>query len=222
MCALSATSCDNGSETKVEEISAAPVEITDSSIDAASDQERIPETLDEAVAMIMEGLTQDDREWIIAGGEEYEWTLPSSYSGMGMRNGWGLWGDSPLSRHFSRMGIYHADDMSGIVCQVVSRKVRKVPVELDGIVKYYRDYWAEQDIVSPLDLSCPDCGKGMVMKYEHDNVSPEHPERIYFSGRCPDGPTFLYYHKDGWVPKPKISEQGADDQLPVRAESKAE
>lgn len=35
--------------------------------------------------------------------------------GMGMRNGWGLWSDSPLAHWFRSRGIFHADDMSAIV-----------------------------------------------------------------------------------------------------------
>ena len=164
----------------------------------------IPKTLDEAVALILSELTDEDRQFIISGGEDYEWMLPS-HGGMGMRNSWGLWGDSPLSRHFLRMGIYHPDDMSSIVCQVVSRKVRAVPVDLDGIVEYYRKDWEEHGIVAPLDLNCPDCGKEMRIEHVGDGVSAEQPKRTYFSGRCPDGLIYYFYHTDGWIPEDKFN-----------------
>jgi hypothetical protein len=35
--------------------------------------------------------------------------------GMWIRNNWGLWGGSRLSRWFNAQGIYHPDDMSGII-----------------------------------------------------------------------------------------------------------
>ncbi len=35
--------------------------------------------------------------------------------GMYLRNNWGLWGDSELSRNLYKMGILHPDDMSGVI-----------------------------------------------------------------------------------------------------------
>lgn len=35
--------------------------------------------------------------------------------GMWMRNNWSLWGGSRLSKYFNDLGIYHPDDMSGII-----------------------------------------------------------------------------------------------------------
>jgi hypothetical protein len=166
-------------------------------------KETVPETLDAAVSLIMGELTDDNREFIIAGREDYEWMLPS-HGGMGMRNGWGLWGDSPLSRYFHRLGIYHADDMSGIISTVVSRKVRGVPVNLEGVIAHYRTDWAEQDIVAPLDLNCPHCEKEMRIEYQPEGLSTENPKRVYFAGHCPDGSIFYFYHKDGWASEDKF------------------
>lgn len=158
-------SCDTESKNTINERSETVRTSVGATTSAPStDKETIPETLDGAVSLIMGELTDENREFIIAGGEKYEWMLPS-HGGMGMRNGWGLWGDSPLSRHFQRLGIYHADDMSGIISRVVSRKVRGVPVNLEGMIGHYRADWAEQDIVAPLDLCCPHCGKEMRIAY---------------------------------------------------------
>lgn len=197
-------SCDSNSE----DIPSNTVELQPIAERLRADEEPVPETLDAAVTMIMDTLTDEDRQFIISGGEEYEWMLPS-HGGMGMRNGWGLWGDSPLSRYFHRLGIYHADDMSGIICQVVSRTVRDVPIKRDEIIQYYRDYWAEQDIVAPLDLGCPHCGKEMRIEYVQPGFSLEHPERAYFSGHCPDALIFYYYHKSGWASEDRKMENKA-------------
>ena len=35
--------------------------------------------------------------------------------GMWMRNNWGLWKSSRLSRYFNSLGVYHPDDMTGII-----------------------------------------------------------------------------------------------------------
>src|SRR5688500_14170629 len=35
--------------------------------------------------------------------------------GMWMRNNWSLWAGSRLGKYFNRIGIFHPDDMSGII-----------------------------------------------------------------------------------------------------------
>jgi hypothetical protein len=159
--------------------------------------ERVPATLDEAVNLLLENLTAEERKAILDEGEAYA-TSAHFGSGMGMRNSWGLWGDSPLTRFFARLGIYHADDMSSIINQAFARRLRDEPIELDKLVQYFRDYWEKQDIVAPLDLNCPHCRREMVITYQADRVSKSHPEREYFLGTCPEGREFLFYHQDGW------------------------
>ena len=48
---------------------------------------------------------------------------------------------SPLYQYFNTIGIFHADDMSGIIMESVWRKIHNKPLELDEQVKKYRDYW---------------------------------------------------------------------------------
>lgn len=157
----------------------------------------IPKTLDEALALMMEGLTDEDRKLVEDAGEAYA-ILTHFGGGMGMRNSWGLWDDSPLSRYFARLGIFHADDMSDIINKAFSRRVRGKEIQLDDLVQYYRDYWEERDIIAPLDLKCPHCGLEMVISSIREGVSKAHPDRVYFSGSCPDSEEFVFYHKDGW------------------------
>jgi hypothetical protein len=111
---------------------------------------------------------------------------------------------SPLKRFFLRLGVYHGNDMWGIINRSLSRKVRDKPIELEEQVTELRAYWAEQDIVAPLNLKCPHCEKEMHINYEREGVSAVHPKRVYFSGYCPDGPVFYFYHKDGWLPEAAI------------------
>lgn len=44
--------------------------------------------------------------------------------GMWIRNNWRLWGGSRLSKYFNEMGIYHPDDMSGIILVSYHRYLR--------------------------------------------------------------------------------------------------
>jgi hypothetical protein len=180
-----------------------PRQSTESSVPFAAVKEedpkdqRIPATLNEALDLMMTGLTDEDRKFVEDAGDDYATSVHFG-GGMGMRNSWGLWGDSPLSRYFARLGIYHADDKSAIINEAFSRRVRGKEIELEKLVQYYRAYWAEQDTVAPLDLACPHCSKEMVTGYMGKGGSEAHPERIYFYGNCPDGEVFRFYHKDGW------------------------
>ncbi len=172
---------------------------------------------------MMKGLTDKDRKIVEDAGEEYA-TMAHFGSGIGIRNSWGLWGDSPLSRYFARLGIYHADDMSAIINTAFSRRVRGTEIKLEELVKYYRDFWAETDTVAPLDLSCPTCGKEMETGYEGCGVSRAHPEREYFFGICHvEEREFFFYHKVGWRPSETFkSEQGRGGQPATVPESKPE
>jgi len=61
--------------------------------------------------------------------------------GVWMRNNWHLWGGSRLSKYFNQIGIYHPDDMSGIIMDSYHRYLRNEEIQLDKQVKYYQEYW---------------------------------------------------------------------------------
>ena len=61
--------------------------------------------------------------------------------GMWMRNNWGLWGGSRLSKYFNEMKIFHPDDMSGIILTSYHRYLTGNEIKLEEQIKYYRNYW---------------------------------------------------------------------------------
>jgi hypothetical protein len=61
--------------------------------------------------------------------------------GMWMRNNWFLWGGSRLSKYFNDMGIYHPDDMSGIILDSYHRFLNHKELKLEEQVKHYQDFW---------------------------------------------------------------------------------
>jgi hypothetical protein len=68
--------------------------------------------------------------------------------GLTIRNGWGLWKGSRLSRWFNGKGIHHPDDMSGIILDSFWRHLHHQPIKLEEQIEYYQAYWkaaAEQD-----------------------------------------------------------------------------
>ncbi len=66
-----------------------------------------------------------------------------SHMGMGMwiRNNWGLWKGGALHDYFVSIGIFHPDDMSGIILTSYYRQLKGQDRELEKQVKGYQDYW---------------------------------------------------------------------------------
>jgi len=79
--------------------------------------------------------------------EEFKNKDPIEYhhsTGRSIRNDWGLWdSESNLHKFFNLIGIYHADDMSGIILDTVHRIINGIPIDLDGQVEHYKDYWKD-------------------------------------------------------------------------------
>ena len=66
------------------------------------------------------------------------------HSGLGrqLRNEWGLWkADTELFKYFKDLGIWHADDMSGIILTSLYRKLNNNFIFLDEQIEYYQQYW---------------------------------------------------------------------------------
>ncbi|MFN3755141.1 DUF6794 domain-containing protein [Flavobacterium sp.] len=61
--------------------------------------------------------------------------------GMWLRNNWQLWAGSRLSKFFNDKGIFHPDDMSGIILQSYHRHLNNKEIDLDKQIQYYKDYW---------------------------------------------------------------------------------
>jgi hypothetical protein len=115
------------------------------------DELPIPEDLNEAI----EVLTNDENiksAWEYTEDEFLGFTHHGF--GTGLRNGWGLWRrESILTKWFNEKGIYHADDMSGIILTSFHRSANNIPIDLEGQIKQYREYWDKVD---------PNVNKGII------------------------------------------------------------
>jgi hypothetical protein len=63
-----------------------------------------------------------------------------------IRNNWGLWDGGALRDWFKLKGIQHADDMSNILLESLKRKLNNQPIDLDGQIKIYRDFWISEGL----------------------------------------------------------------------------
>lgn len=65
--------------------------------------------------------------------------------GRWMRNNWQLWKGSRLSYYFNNIGVYHPDDMSGIILTSYQRHLKGEDIKLEEQIKHYQDYWIEMN-----------------------------------------------------------------------------
>jgi hypothetical protein len=96
----------------------------------------IPESLDDAVTVLYNFLTDEAKDQIRK-------KMPNVHFGSGMqvRNNWGLWQGSVLAKWFNERGIFHADDMSGLIFTALEKKVREENFNFDEEAKVYWRYW---------------------------------------------------------------------------------
>jgi len=109
--------------------------------------EDIPNDLYEAADKLEAGLVDEDKGYILQNGAiGLHHTL-----GRYLRNTWGLWEGSagkhsPLRDWFLNRGLGHADDMSAIILDYFTSKLRHEEFDLDSAIEYYRHYWEDLGI----------------------------------------------------------------------------
>lgn len=105
----------------------------------------IPMDLDDAMDELDRTINAKDQERIRTSKEES--VMYHHGFGTGLRNGWGLWGGSRLAQWFNEKGIFHPDDMSGIILDAWFCRLRGKPFDLEGKVRGYKEYWEKsQDL----------------------------------------------------------------------------
>ncbi len=101
--------------------------------------------------------------------------------GTWLRNNWQLWGGSRLSKYFNDKGIYHPDDMSGIILDSYHRKLNEQEIKLDEQIKYYQDYWEKSKLAEKerkqKEFSEYKLGDTLLYKYELGYVSKRQEEK---------------------------------------------
>lgn len=103
---------------------------------------QIPNNLDEAIESLRASLDARELEYLKTYGEDCM-SQAHHTAGMALRNAWHLWREGPLKTWFKQRGIWHADDMSGIILTSLWRAVNEKPLELEAQIQHYKDYWKE-------------------------------------------------------------------------------
>lgn len=118
-------------------------------------------------------------------------------SGLWMRNNWGLWGGSRLSVYFNKLGIYHPDDMSGIILDSFYRTLTNKPIELDKQTEYYQLYWLV--VKQPEPKMYP---KGVTSLEFHTGIYYDRPDQkpamVHVQTNSGNNLIWLYDYYFGW------------------------
>ena len=102
-----------------------------------------PVNLEEAVLQLTRILPDTTQQNIHSMTEDE--FLVGSHFGMGMwiRNNWKLWRGGQLADYFKTKGIFHPDDMSGIILKCYYRQLHNQEWELEEQIAFYQNYWKE-------------------------------------------------------------------------------
>lgn len=122
--------------------------------------EPIPETYEQALSQIVDGLTEEEREWMRSNHQIHLFLIPGqtmppetfNISGMAIRNAWNLWGaidslPTTLRDDFkTRFRLGHADDMTGMLQDEAWAIVRGQPFDREAEIARYHRHWAEYGV----------------------------------------------------------------------------
>jgi hypothetical protein len=166
-------------------------------------EEEIPPEINNFINDLMESMTEKQLDAVRAV-DHSENAFSHFGEGMSLRNNELNSAGSSVTRAFRRIGVHHSDDMSSLILDTLAQKIREEPITFAKTMILYREHWAKQDIVAPLDLNCHVCGLEMEVIFEGRGRSLKYPDRALFVGRCPLEHQSYYYHKIGWQDQDSI------------------
>ena len=104
-----------------------------------------PANLEEAVFHLMKIMPDSSQQNILLMSED-DFIAGSHFRlGMWIRNNWRLWRGGQLANDFKSRGIFHPDDMSGIILTSFFRELHGLDWELDEQIKRIQNYWKEAE-----------------------------------------------------------------------------
>ena len=117
--------------------------------------------------------------------------------GLWMRNSWGLWGQGPLYQSLAQLGLKHPDDMSGLILTCLWRRLHGQPLNIEGEVARYREYW--RLTIDPDPKSNPKCRGDIKTTLAFGPDAPRHElVGVHMGACCADGRVWSYQVDRGW------------------------
>lgn len=102
----------------------------------------IPRNLNATIPALESFLSKEDKEFFYKLSEKKFIAITHHTFGRWIRNKWNLWDEkSKLHKWFKRLGIFHPDDMSGIILTTFYRHEHGLPIKQKDQIKHYLEYW---------------------------------------------------------------------------------
>lgn len=102
----------------------------------------IPNNLEEAIRGLISMFTEEELDKFAEMSEPKALAVTHHSTGRWIRNNWGLWVKGPLYDHFKKQyGLWHADDMSGVILTTLHRRLNGVPDDIEVQVEWYLEHW---------------------------------------------------------------------------------
>lgn len=101
----------------------------------------IPQNLEDCFVQIDEMLSDSLKTEFKKVSEKKFMSMTHFGLGMWIRNNWNLWKGSRLTKYFNEKGIYHPDDMSGIILTSYHRKLTQNNIDFENQINYSKTYW---------------------------------------------------------------------------------
>jgi len=110
--------------------------------------------------------------------------------GLWMRNNWGLWKEGPLYDDLSARGLFHPDDMSGLILTSFWRQLHNQPLEIEAQIAAYQEYWR---LVTPPKSRSNSACKGEIKITLFSGITG-----LQMGACCDDGVVWSYHVDSGW------------------------
>lgn len=103
--------------------------------------------LDELIDEIVEGMTSKEIEDYKKESYKHPGSKYHFWGGMNMRNSLHLWEhDTPLTKYFSSVGIFHGDDRSGTIYKALWCRLMNKPLDIKAEADFYKRFWAKNGL----------------------------------------------------------------------------
>ena len=121
--------------------------------------------------------------------------------GTWLRNNWGLWQGERLAKYFNEKGIFHPDDMSGIILDTFQLHLNGKPLELEKKIQFYKDYWEAAKEPSEDESKFAGCPQGVEIRGSFNPLQKEENEKyrqIHYGYCKSDSKLWVFERGKGW------------------------
>lgn len=159
----------------------------------------IPKNLIDCLNQI-DGFFNDSTKTEIKKLSEDDFTANAHFGfGLWMRNNWRLWGASRLSKHFNDLGIFHPDDMSGIILDSYHRYLNDREIKLDTQIEHYKLYWKVNEDPKNEDYPNGETELEFNSKTHYNLEANGYPATLHIQTNAKGGKVWIYDYHFGWL-----------------------